>query len=98
MQRRHHELIAERDALLAENAALTYQQQQLQQGIDRLLEQHGRLMQNAKATPASNWFEGANLTLAQLAANPDPRAVQIFVAALAQLQVRLNPIVARMPI
>ena len=99
LQNRHRALIADHEALLVENAALTYQQQQLQQDIDRLLEQHGRLMQNARApSQAQSWFESANLVLAQLAANPDPRAVQIFVAALAQLQVRLNPIVARTPL
>ena len=95
LQVRHRALIAEHDALLSENAALTYQQEQLQQDIDRLLEQHGRLMQNAKATPASNWFEGANLTLAQLAAAPEPRALQVMTAALAGLQQRLAQIIMR---
>ena len=67
--------------------------------VDRLLEQHRRLMQDAKAPPAAvDWFEGATMTLAQLAANPDPRAVQVFVAALAQLQSRISPIVARTPL
>ena len=68
-------------------------QRELQADVDRLLTQHQRLMQSAKAPPpATNWFEGANLTLARLAANPDPRAVQIFVAALAQLQTCVGPI------
>lgn len=98
LQVRHRALITDHESLKADHAALLDQQLELRADIDRLLEQHGRLMQNAKATPATNWFEGANLTLAQLAANPDPRAVQIFVAALAQLQTRIGPIVMRTPL
>jgi hypothetical protein len=78
--------------------ALLDPQAALQRDVDNLLAQHDRLMKAAKATPqAAAWFESANLTLAQLAQDPDPRAVQIFVAALAQLQSRVSPIVMRTP-
>ena len=71
----------------------------LQRDVDNLLAQHQRLMQSAKIPQpaAANWFEGANHVLAQLAQSPNPRAVQVFVAALAQLQSRISPIVARTP-
>ena len=96
---RHHKLIEVHEALKNDYEALQIEQEALQRDVDRLLEQHRRLMQAAKAPPqAVNWFEGANMVLAQLAASPDPRAVQIFVAALAQLQSRVSPIVARTPL
>ena len=98
LQVRHRSLIEQNESLQRDYCALLDQQTELQADIDRLLEQHGRLMQNAKGTPAANWFQFANLMLAQLAANPDPRTVQIFVSALAQLQARLSPIVARTPL
>ena len=55
------------------------------------------LMQNAKAPNAPNWFERAKLTLAQLG-QTQTLAVQIFVAALAQLQTGVGPIEMRTPI
>ena len=53
LQNRHRALIAEHDALLAENdcGLCSISKQQLQEDVDRLLEQHRRLMQNAKAPP-----------------------------------------------
>ena len=99
LQNRHRTLISDHEALKNDYEALQIEQESLQKDVERLLTEHRRLMQNAKAPPpAVNWFEGANLTLAQLAANPDPRAVQVFVAALVQLQSRISPIVARTPI
>jgi hypothetical protein len=59
---------------------LQIEQEALQKDVGRLLEQHKRLMANARAPqPQPNWFEGANLVLSQLAAN------QGFASALLQL-------------
>jgi hypothetical protein len=99
LQARHRSLIAEKEALQRDYYALLDQQASLQRDVDNLLAQHQKLMKASKSPSApAAWFDGANLTLAQLAADPDPRAVQIFVAALAQLQSRLSPIVARTPL
>jgi uncharacterized protein (DUF3084 family) len=99
LQTRHRALIGDHEALQRDYYALLDQQRELQADIDRLLEQHGRLVQTVKAPPqASNWYETANLTLAQLAVAPDPQAVRIFVSALVQLQSRISPIVARTPL
>ena len=100
MKARHHRLISEHEALKTDYEALQIEQEALQRDVDSLLEQHRRLMSAAKQAtgPQVPWFEGANLSLAQLAANPDPRAVEIFVTALAQLQSRISPIVARTPL
>ena len=96
---RHRALIAEHEALSKDYFTLLDKQEALQRDVDNLLAQHERLMKAAKAPPpATNWFESANRTLAQLAANPDPRAVQVFVAALAALQTRVGPIVMRTPL
>lgn len=85
---RHRTLIADHEAMKADYQALQIEQEALQKNVDRLLAEHKRLMQSVR-TPSANWFEGANQTLAQLAANPEPRAVQIFVAALAHCKVAL---------
>jgi hypothetical protein len=41
------------------------------------------------------WFESANQVLAELAAAPDTRALQVMTAALAGLQSRLAQIIMR---
>ena len=98
LQNRHRALISDHEALKNDYEAMQIETEALQRDVESLLEQHRRLMENVRSPNAVPWFEGANLTLAQLAANPDPRAVQIFVAALAQLQSRVGPIVARTPL
>jgi hypothetical protein len=83
---RHHAVIEANKALQAELAERDEREAELQQSIDRLLEQHRRLMSEVRTPqPASNWFEGANQTLAQLAANPEPAACKIMEAALVGL-------------
>jgi hypothetical protein len=81
---RHRALIEKHEALKAELAERGEREAELQQSIDRLLEQHRRLMSEVRA-PGGNWFEGANLTLSQLAANPEPQACKIMEAALVGL-------------
>jgi chromosome segregation ATPase len=98
LQNRHKRLIEEKEELQRDYFVLLDQQAALQKDVERLLQEHRRLMENVRSPSAVPWFEGANMTLAQLAMNPDPRAVQVFVAALAQLQSRVSPIVARTPL
>jgi hypothetical protein len=99
LQARHRTLITEHEALKSDYEQQQIEVEALQKDIEKLLEQHRRLMQTVKApSRPTPWFEGANLTLTELAASPDPRAVQVFVQALAQLQSRISPIVARTPI
>jgi hypothetical protein len=78
---------------MKDHAALTAKHEELQLDVQRLLEQHTRLMQAVRSGP--NWAEMANDTLTQLAANPNPAALQGTAAALAQLQNHLAAIVAR---
>ena len=83
-------------ALIAELAERDEREAELQQSIDRLLEQHKRLMQTVRAPAAATpWFESANLILAQLSEAPEPRALQVMTAALAGLQQRLAQIIMR---
>ena len=86
LQGRHRNLIAEFEALKSDYEGLQIEQEALQRDVGRLLEQHKRLMANARAPqPQPNWFEGANLVLSQLAANPDPQACKVMEAALVGL-------------
>ena len=78
--------------LYAEHNALKAEHDDLQASVDRLLAEHQRLMKSVKSP---SWFEGANATLAQLEASPEPRALQVTAAALAQLQSRLSAIAMR---
>jgi hypothetical protein len=88
----------EKESLERDYYALLDQQAALQKDVDNLLEQHGRLMQSARApAPASNWFEAAHLVLNQMAVNPDLRTTQVFAGALATLQTKLAAIVSRIP-
>ena len=93
LQGRNRNLIAEHEALKAEHQGVLAEQETLQADIDKLLQQHQRLMQSAR-TPQP-WFEGANQVLAQLAAAPDQRSLQVMTAALAGLQQRLAQIIMR---
>jgi uncharacterized protein (DUF3084 family) len=97
LQQRHHELIAEHEALRSDHAVLLSEQMELQQDINRLLEQHGRLMRDVKSPPSANWFEGAHTVLNQIATQPDLRSTQVFAGALASLQQKLATIVSRLP-
>jgi hypothetical protein len=94
---RFHAVIESNKALQAELVERDEREAELQQSIDRLLEQHKRLMQTVRAPQSAqpNWFEGANQTLAQLAAAPDPRALQVMTAALAGIQQRLAQIILK---
>jgi uncharacterized protein (DUF3084 family) len=95
---RHRDLIADHEALKAEHRELLAAQSDLQGSIDRLLEQHKRLMQSVRSPAAPQpWFEGANQVLAQLSATPEPRALQVMAAALAGIQQRLAQIIMRVP-
>lgn len=95
LQVRHRTLIEQNESLQRDYYALLDQQRELQQDVDRLLAEHQRLMQRAKAPSPKGWFEGANLSLAQLAAAPEPRALQVMTAALAGVQQRLAQIIMR---
>ena len=73
---------------------------ELQASIDRLLEQHKRIMQTVKGAvhygePPPSWHEGANAILGQLENHPGRLALQTMTAAIAQLQSRLASIVLR---
>jgi chromosome segregation ATPase len=94
LQNRHRNLISELKALKAELAERDEREADLQASIDRLLEQHARLMQSIK-TPS--WFDGANSILNQIATSPDLRSTQVFAGALASLQQKLAAIVSRLP-
>ena len=93
LQGRHREIIELYENLMKDHAALTAKHEELQLDVQRLLEQHTRLMQAVRSGP--NWAEMANDTLTQLAAHPNPAALQGTAAALAQLQNHLAAIVAR---
>jgi hypothetical protein len=51
LRNRHRALISEHEALKLENAELQVQQEALNADVEKLLTQHRRLMQNAKAPP-----------------------------------------------
>ena len=90
LQVRHRTLIEQHEALKAELAERDQIESELQASIERLLEQHKRLMQTVRTPqPQQPWFEGANQVLAQLAVDPDQRALQVMTSALAGLQQRL---------
>jgi hypothetical protein len=96
MKARHRALITEHEALKAELSERDEREADLQASIERLLEQHKRLMQNVRAPqPQQPWFESANQILASLAEAPEPRALQVMTAALAGLQQRLAQIIMR---
>jgi chromosome segregation ATPase len=97
LQVRHHSLLVEHEVLKAELAERDEHEAELQASIERLLEQHQRLMQTVRAPqPQQPWFEGANQVLAQLAQAPDQRSLQMMTATLAGLQQRLAQIIMRM--
>jgi hypothetical protein len=93
LQVRHRALIVERDALKPELVERDEREAELQTSIDRLLEQHKRLMQTVRAPQP--WFENAHQVLGQLENNPDRLGLQTMTAALAQLQSRLSALVMR---
>jgi uncharacterized protein (DUF3084 family) len=96
LQVRHRELIGAHEALKAEHQGLLADQQSLQADVDKLLQQHRRLMETARAPqPQQPWFESANQVLAELAAAPDQRSLQVMTAAIAGLQQRLAQIIMR---
>jgi predicted nucleic acid-binding Zn-ribbon protein len=100
LQRRHGELVHAHEALKAELAERDEREAELQASIDRLLEQHKRIMQTVRAPQPSaqaNWFEGASLTLAQMAQNPDAQAVKILEQALVGLLQKTIALGARIP-
>jgi hypothetical protein len=74
------------------------QQAALQADVERLLAEHRRIVETARApSPASNWFESAHLVLNEMATRPDLRTTQVFAGALATLQTKLAAIVSRLP-
>jgi hypothetical protein len=85
-------LIAQHQMLQQRQIELIDQQRSLQADIDRLLKEHQRLMQAAKSIPQSNWFEGAGAVLSQIAASPDPAAINIMQTSLIGLLQRLTQI------
>jgi hypothetical protein len=94
LRARHHRLIAEHESLKAD-----YEAQQIE--IGRLLAEHKRLMaavRSPQQVAQVPWFEGANQVIAQLAANPEPRALQVMTAALAGIQQRLAQIIMRVTV
>ena len=93
LRNRHRELIAAHEALRNDHEVLRAAYAQLEGDVQRLLEQHTRVMQAVARGP--NWPEMATEALAQLAAHPNPAALQGTAAALAQLQNHLAAIVAR---
>jgi hypothetical protein len=100
LQVRHHTLITEHEVLKAELAERDQIESELQASIDRLLEQHKRIMQTVKGPvrygePPPSWHEGANAILGQLENNPERLALQTMTAWLAQLQSRLSAIIMR---
>ena len=100
LQVRHRNLLAEHEVLKAELAERDQIESELQASIDRLLEQHKRIMQTVKGAvrygePPPSWHEGANAILGQLENHPDRLALQTMTAAIAQLQGRLASIVLR---
>ena len=96
LQVRHRTLIEQHEALKADLAERDQIESELQASVDRLLEQHKRLMQTVRTPqPQQPWFESANQILASLAEAPEPRALQVMTAALAGLQQRLAQIIMR---
>ena len=96
LQVRHRDLIASHEALKAELLERDEREADLQASIERLLEQHKRLMKTVRTPqPQQPWFESANQILASLAEAPEPRALQVMTAALAGLQQRLAQIIMR---
>src|SRR6478672_9646087 len=77
LRNRHRDVIAMYEALRNDHETLRAAYEQLEGDVQRLLEQHTRLMQAARNP---NWPEMANEALAQLAAHPNPAAVQMTAA------------------
>ena len=105
LQVRHRALIAANEGLKAELMERDEREAELQQSIDRLLEQHRRIMAEVRppvrygeSLPTPSWHEGANVILGQLENSPDRLALQTMAAAIAQLQSRLASIVMRQPL
>jgi vacuolar-type H+-ATPase subunit D/Vma8 len=92
---RHRALIEQHEALQAEHQELQAEHAAMEAEIERAArEAFSRLAQ----APQKPWFETADQILAQVEINPDRRAIQTFVAALASLQQRASDaIVMRMP-
>jgi len=93
LRNRHRELIAAHEALRNDHEVLRAAYAQLEGDVQRLLEQHTRVMQAVRSGPS--WPEMAAEALEQLAARPNPSALQGTAAALAQLQNHFAAIVAR---
>ena len=93
LRNRHRDLIATYESLRNDHEILKAAYEQLEADVQRLLEQHTRVMQAVRSGPS--WPEMAADALEQLAARPTPSALQGTAAALAQLQNHLAAIVAR---
>ena len=93
LRNRHRDVIAMYEALRNDHETLRAAYEQLEGDVQRLLDQHARVMQAVRSGPS--WAEMANDALTQLAAHPNPGALQGTAAALAQLQNHLAAIVAR---
>ena len=70
LRNRHRELIAAHEALRNDHEVLRAAYAQLEGDVQRLLEQHTRVMQAVRSGPS--WPEMAAEALAQLAARPTP--------------------------